>query len=382
MNDTMDEVAPRSGEPAPKQGKQKPAPLTDEEKAAKIQREAGALLLASESGDLDTIHKKVAWVLNRYPEARDSDIALQIAFWDAFEPDFDGEYIHRSELYKFARLNSLTRARATIQNKYNLFVASPHVRKQRGTLSEEERQKIIDQEPAYPSWVVYADESGKQSQRRVVGSVWFLHPPTLLTVDNAIRGLRARISYDSEFHFTRISNNNLPQYIELADLLAAHASVLSFNAISMSRIGVKADDAIARLYYHLIVRGIEHEDQSGRAPLPRSLNLTKDAEETGRDELLLAELDDQLKQAAASRFHNKFKIDRLSAVASSALNLLQVADLYAGSLNRLLEFGRIGQQTAKDEFAQYFFRVLGLTEVSTESVRDSDHSMHLVLSAT
>jgi hypothetical protein len=359
--------------------KKESSPLADEEKAAMIQKKADALFLAAQSSDLDSMHKKVAWILNRYPEARDSDIALQLAFWDNFEPEFSGEYVHRSDLYKFARLTSLSRARATIQNKYNLFVASPGVRQQRGKLSEEERQKIVEQRTTFPSLVVYADESGKQSKRLVVGSVWFLHPPTLITVENAIRGLRKRTGYEAEFHFSTITNNNLHRYLELADLLAKHTSVLSFVAATMARSGVDVDHAIGRLYYHLTVLGVEHEDETGRAKLPRSLNLTKDAEEAGRDGLLLLELDDQLKQAAASRFHDQFSIDRLSAGDSASHNLLQIADLYAGSLNRVLEHGGSASNSAKDGFAAYFLDALKISTDPSQTTQDSDNSVHLYL---
>jgi len=44
-------------------------------------------------------------------------------------------------------------------------------------------------------------------------------------------------------------------------------------------------DALNRLVYHLLVKGIETEHQSGRAPLPRLLQVWKDAEEAGRDKL-------------------------------------------------------------------------------------------------
>jgi hypothetical protein len=354
--------------------------IDDFDAATKIDEERDALLRATESGQLDTVHQRVAWILNHYRDARDSDVALQLAYWDVFEPDTStSAYIHKLDLYKLPRLTSLSRARATIQNKYQLFLASPNIRKRRGTLSEEERQKIAEQEPAYPTWAVYADESGKQSARVVVGSVWFLHAPSLWSLQREILGWRRQRQYEAELHFTDISKNNLGYYLDFSTFLSARSSTMSFKAVSMDREGVRnIDEAVGRLYYHLLINGIEHEDMTQRAPLPRNLQLVKDAEEAGRDQLLLAELDDKLKQAAASRFNRQLTIDRLYAMDSASQPFLQIADLYAGSVNRILATNGDGT-SHKDEFARHFLRSLGASVDNTQTEQDGDKTIHLIL---
>src|SRR5262245_47229828 len=134
-----------------------PAAVDKQEALEKGRR---ALLHAISAGKLDTLQERVAWILNRYPAARDSDIALQIRYWETFEPALGGgDHIHKANLYHLTRLVSLTRARAKIQNTYRLFQASPEVRKHRGTLSAEELAKALEQRPSYPQLDVYADES-------------------------------------------------------------------------------------------------------------------------------------------------------------------------------------------------------------------------------
>ena len=66
-------------------------------------------------------------------------------------------------MYKLTPLTTLTRARAKIQNEYKLFVATPEVREKRGKLSEEEKQKAIQDKPNYPIFTVYMDDSGKNA---------------------------------------------------------------------------------------------------------------------------------------------------------------------------------------------------------------------------
>lgn len=94
---------------SPKRTAKQPA-LTPDELQAQRDAEREELLAAVGVQDFDTLHKRVAWVLNHYPASRDSDIALQIAYWETFEPDYDGATIQASDLFNFARLTSLARA--------------------------------------------------------------------------------------------------------------------------------------------------------------------------------------------------------------------------------------------------------------------------------
>src|SRR6476646_10498475 len=106
--------------------------------------EKKALLLSSRSGKLDTIQEKIAWLLNHYPATRDSDTALEIKFWQEFQPELlDGEYVELKKLYKLTKPTTITRARAKIQNTYQLFQASTVTRKLRGTLAVSERDKAV-----------------------------------------------------------------------------------------------------------------------------------------------------------------------------------------------------------------------------------------------
>jgi hypothetical protein len=180
-------------------------------KEEQVEQEREALIEGVSAGKFDTLQERVAWILNHYPDARDSDVALQLEYWEMFQPEFlEGEYIRKKDLYQLARLTSLTRARAKIQNTYRLFLASPDVRKHRGKLSEEEREKAGEQRPAYPLFAVYADESGKTGKFLIVGSVWFLHPPEILSFIRTVETWRKTHKFTDEFHFSTISSAKLP----------------------------------------------------------------------------------------------------------------------------------------------------------------------------
>jgi hypothetical protein len=49
-----------------------------DERARRVAEESAALLSAVSAGRLDTVQERVAFILNRYPGARDSDITLQL----------------------------------------------------------------------------------------------------------------------------------------------------------------------------------------------------------------------------------------------------------------------------------------------------------------
>ncbi len=61
---------------------------TDEE------RKQTTILRAVAAAKLDTLQERVAWILNHYPDARDSDITLQQIYWKLFDSDiYSGGHI-------------------------------------------------------------------------------------------------------------------------------------------------------------------------------------------------------------------------------------------------------------------------------------------------
>jgi hypothetical protein len=345
-----------------------------------IEKVRGTLLHAISAGKLDTLQERVAWILNHYPDSRDSDLALQIKYWETFEPELGGgDHVLKAHLYQLTRLGSLTRARAKIQNTYRLFQASPAVRKRRGKLSEEELAKAQKQRPSYPQLVVYADESGKTGRVLLVGSLWFLHAPQMLTFTTDLYEFKDELKFEKEFHFQEINAGNLKVYLRLADWLAVKAAAVSFKAISVERAGLRSvPKALETLFYHLLIRGVEHEHASGRAPLPRGIDLWKDLEEVGSDKVFLAELGERLRTASTTHFDGKLGIGELEAVNSEDNLPLQVADLFTGCLNRVLN-SEGGRDSPKDQFSTYLLRLVGLPNGPQDRETEGDLALHISL---
>lgn len=312
----------------------------------------------------DTVEQKVAWILNNYPAARDSDITLQLRYWEAFAEDYDPRSLAPDDLYRLPRLTTLSRARARIQNKLKLFQATPEVRSKRGTLSDEERERAV-RDAAHPVFAIFADESGKTQDHLVVGSLWVLRSEETLRLVKELRAWRAEREFFDELHFANLSDGNVSRYMEAVNIVTANAAALGFKSASIPRRGAgQVREAVGDLFYQLIVRGLEHETATGRAPLPRILQMWKDEEEESYDRLLLADIGDRL----TARFQDQLPIDVLKAVPSRGADLVQISDLFTGSVNRVTNRPSTppASPNAKDRFADYLLGIVGWTAQAGE----------------
>lgn len=341
----------------------------------KIEAEKERLVATLAEGRRDRLTERVAWIMSRFPETRDSDITLQLRYWDLFEPELAAQLEGNAQvLYDLTRLTSLSRARAKIQNSFRLFQASPEIRLRRGQLDEEAKERFATDSPPSPTLTVYADESGKTNDRLIVGSVWFLDPRDTLAAWNRVMAWRRQTGFEGEFHFAELTPRTLDRYLQFVDLFFQSFPLVSFKSISVSRAGLRhLDIAFEELLHELLRRGIEHEHRSGRAELPRRLLLQKDLEEEGRDRVVLARLESRLAQASLIQFDGQLEVRELVAIDSESQPLLQLADLYASSLNRVQARASSSTSNPKDVLADHLLAKIDAL---------SGDSIHEVLSGT
>lgn len=335
------------------------------------------LLVSVGASETDTMLRKVAWLMNHYPRTRNSDIDLQIAYWREFD-NFRGESVALSDLYTLTRLTSISRARATIQNTYHLFLADPEIQRHRGTLEKGQREKAR-KTTDFPVYKVYLDESGKTSSHLVVGSLWFLSSGREgLDLYREASRLKERRNFSREFHFSEMKRDEVDIYKQLVEIFVTMGGAISFKFISLPRAGVGNIQAVLEeLFYHLLVKGIEHEDVSGRAPLPRIIQAWKDSEGGGSDKIIMANLADRLKQAAATIYENRLEVENFTVVDSKKSIFIQVADIIASSVNRILS--RSGSPNHKDDLADFVMTRLGVRPTRELETTVGDLAVHLSL---
>jgi len=356
--------------------------LTFEEatrRAAKRQR----LLNRLAAGNIETFTEKIAYILNHFPPTRNSDITLAIQYYQTFHPEhITDEQIHLDSFYELPKMYDMQRIRARIQNDYGLFLASEEVRRRRAHLAEEARFEYGYKDDLLPTLSIYSDESGKDRDFTVIGTVWFYNANREIQLASTLRQWKEEEDRPEEFKFGDLTYGSLPQAQEFFLLTLSQTDTIGFKAVAVQTDVAQRnqDQVVYRLYYETIVRGIEFELSHNRVGLPGVVFLSKD-EDVGSDALWRAEFERKLIHDCKRLFDGKVEINGIEAFDSKQYELLQIADLFAGSVSRVLNRDTDGDRNQKDEFAEFVCDTLSIDPVSLEVYRESDWVMTHVFHA-
>jgi hypothetical protein len=240
-------------------------------------------------------------------------------------------------------------------------LASDEVRKHRGKLEEEQREWAIETKPDYPVYTVFVDESGKTSDYLIVGSLWILDHMANIHIFNEVNELRKDMKTDYEFHFKDLNSRKKDYYMGILNIITKYSSTLSFKASSVERAGNKnINNTLALMMSYLLIDGIEHENSTGRAPLPRTLQMVKDRDEIGSDRIMLREIRARVENVKKSKYGSDLFIDDFDTVDSKGHIFLQIADLFTSSINRVLNI-KSDREHIKDEYARDFLTRFGVS---------------------
>jgi len=329
----------------------------EEKRIIKKENAKVRLLKQLEEGDLSTLVSRVAFIMNHYPETRDSDLVLTLRYWETFQNNlYNHGNITEKNYLMLEQQSDITRARAKIQNQLGAFESSEEIRNMRG---ERERIYKTDQieisESAVPITSVFCDESGKSQETVIVGSLWG-HGGALKEIYDQIHGFRQHMRWKAkdEFHFVDVDKKNIEYYKWLIDMVADNSSTIGFKAICFKQSGSsqKIDDIVTNLYLVGMCDGLNHEVESGRVVLPRTINIVKDREDA-KDNLILEKQKMEIETHIKTKFGQKVKLGYLIASPSYSNYFIQVADVFTGCLNRKINTPQ--GNNIKDELANYFF---------------------------
>lgn len=359
----------------------------NEEKKSK----ADELWKAIQAGDDKKLTTRVASILNRYPNTRNSDLTLQMQYWRVYN-GITSETVNLKDLYKLERLTSITRARAKIQNEYQLFRADDEVRRRRRTREEEEKESQLLDKPSYKSIDVFSDETGKTADYVFVAGVWFLESQVASKVQRdfvkwSIEKEKAGVNLPKEFHFMKLQNNSsdhLELYKEFFDLIMQNSAMISFKAVGVNKTKINRmsiSDLVIKLYYQFVRLGVDHEISSERISLPHKINLTKDYD--GESELVIENIKQEIGDNFRIHHGDDLVMDQLICMDSQKNIFLQFADLFAASINR--KYNNPGNNN-KDKLAEYILDAVRINEINISArevertdVEMEDNSDHSVL---
>jgi len=347
----------------------------DIDKLKKREEEKQLLIARLNADDHSHLITRIAHLLNRFQNTRNSDISLMLKYWEIYDSEIykEGQSITPDMFYKLERLTSISRARAKIQNEYGLFKSEEKIRWFRKNKEQAEKEIQLSTKPDIPTINIYCDETGKNKRYAIVGSFWVLERSKEDQIRNVLSEWKQNkgLSRKNEFHFTEMKKHQLELYIEFFNKVMELGDMVSFKAIVFDSQNTKRnlDDLLSDLHYQLVHLGIEHETQSGRVALPRLVNFIKDKEE-GNDALTLKKIEQHLELQFKVNYEDHLRLSLFGATESWASHSIQIADLFAGTLNRILN--ESGNNNHKDEFAQYVCRSLG---INIEDIFSSESDM-------
>lgn len=350
--------------------KQREAITKQEKKRTQQVKEIAEIYEAIASGNYSTKRDRIAGILNMFPDSRDSDVTLTIKYWDLFQPElYQAGHFTPFDLFKLERLTTIARLRAKIQNEYGLFLGSEDVRNKRRQREEEIKSEMVSDTAPRRLISVYADETGKNGQFVIIGAVWFLDVRKGLTFQMLVDKWKRENNWKQEFHFANCGKRDLEAYIQFIDLVATNRDYIGIKFISVDQTGStrSIEDTVQKLYWHLLLKGFAHEVNSGRATLPRQIDLTIDQSD-GCDAISREEIKTSLSNEMTSRFGEGTFVGEIQAVDSKHSAAIQLADLVSGAINRKLNHsGSVGH---KDQLADYIISKLEL-KLGQSSVDDS-----------
>lgn len=351
--------------------------MIDEKKEAERREKGEELWRAVQSGDTKHLITKVASVLNRYPDTRNSDVALMLKYWQVFE-GHTGNQVSLENLFKYERLTSIARVRAKIQNEYRLFRADEKIRRYRREEEEIQKEFQISTKPPIDDITIYADESGKNDDFAIVGSSWILSGEGELNSD-LVKWAQERKIEDQTcpdvFHFNKIRNNgrDLQVYKDFFNYAVQRGNMMGFKAIAVNqtKTSMSNDDLNSELFYQLVRIGIEHEEMTRRIQLPKQIVYIKEKEE-GESALRINQIQQQLIDNFKIHHDDNLRLNAFMSMGPEYSRLIQIADLFTSSINRILNHQQKNPQSphnAKDEFAEYIYGLLSIEEIRYDTTK-------------
>lgn len=196
----------------------------------------------------------------------------------------------------------------------------------------------VEDQPSSKVIFVFADETGKTSEYVSVAAAWILDAYELFRVSQAIgRWQEKSLWSNSEVNFSEFKTHHesaLPEYL---DVISEQRAFLSFKAISMKRVGLSrsATEIVHRLHEFMLTRGVEHEIYNKRITLPRHIQLTVD-EDNSLDAIAIADIESRVKTEFKNSYSDNLVLTSMVSANSARSEMLQLADVIAGAVNRRL----------------------------------------------
>lgn len=340
---------------------------------------------------------KIAYILWQDRYSRNSDIYLSIMFYKKFYPDYvKDDVIKLEDLYNIPKMYDIQRTRAEIQNTEGLFPATDEVREKRAKREAEfsnyYRSKKRKTLKAFPDYYMYLDESGKTHKYFVLAGLLLNGSSNNDAQKLRFNALKKSLNEKhgltiDELKFTEIKQRNLQFYKDVVDNIFNDGIPAVFVSILVENKGLKqkTEKNKSRELLEILLKGdlasliVRSTCSSPHASNKAKVNITIDKDGCGYDSIEREKMRQGIEDELKKSYKYLIQLQTFSDVDSKDDIFVQLADLYASSINNV--FSELPDESetakAKKEFATYFLEKVGLTKV-TKEISKSDSKIKFI----
>jgi hypothetical protein len=318
--------------------------------------ERQSLLADIAESRLGTMQQRLAYLLHRFPETRDSDVALAIKYWRMFQPEILEQWspLELEVLYPLDRMDTIARMRRHIQNDLKLFASTLDVRRQRDGIQMEMHQLLAAARTGLAEIRFYLDETGGEAKFNGIGGICAMNWRQYEANWASLRRWRERQKWPGTIHFAETGTEAQPRAMALLAELQKRIGGLLFLGYALESRTFLHQDRVS-LIIQLVVDALRELDRHGCLRESRSLLLVKE-EESGFDNLHMEALKTHLSRQLFEAFGDRVLLREIQAIPKGREVMLECADLIASAMMRR----HLYQGTKpKDVLAQAVFNVTG-----------------------
>lgn len=333
------------------------------ELAEHLARQRNALLASVANSQLATYEQRVARVLSRFPETRDSDIALCLRYWRIFQASVIERWnpVELEILFELDRIDTLGRTRRFIQNDLRLYRGMEDTRKARDAMQRELHEYLAAHRGTLPELRFYLDETGNEGDKNYTGvaGICVINWKQYEKHHAALTQWRVKQGWAETVHFAETSADKVDRATSLLEQLARRRSGVLFLGYSIASRG-RTQEAIYSLFVQLVIDSLRHLQSQGCLSENRNVRVIKEAD-PGFDNIYLDLMSKQLGDAVALEFPGLLAVSPVEAITKGRSVFLECADLIAGGMQRrALGKGR----NPKDRLAESVINVTGFEDLS------------------
>jgi hypothetical protein len=356
-DDTFPTTLFDSGSPDPRQPwliSQRPTIHTGSSEAAKRQK----VLANVANSELGTIELRVAHILDRFPETRNSDVSLCIRYWKYHQARELSEWgdPKLGVLYDLDKLSTIIRSRQTLQNKLNLYWPSEDIMRARRGLQCGFNELFVARKSTAPEIRFYLDETGNEGDKRFTGvaGLCIMNWQQYEIQHAALSQWRRALKWPGTFHFSDTGRDGLARAVDLLGQLQARRDGLLFVGYSVPTQG-HTNKAMLSLFVNLIIDSLKNMRQNGCLNKKMDLRIVKEAE-MGFDKIYIKQMAVELSDMLTHEFEDDVVLVAIDPLPKGVDVFLECADLIAGGMQRRVHYKSSG---TRDRLAEAVVNVTG-----------------------